>query len=163
MGCGNRHPAYPRQLDLELLQTIMTNKFPHKPTEHEAEKASNSYLMSLVALVAGLPLPIINLFATFAFFIANRKGTYFVRWHCTQALFSQLCILMLNSGCFWWTVYIIFGEKPVSNEYFAYLFTVILVNIVEFISTIYTAIETRKGKHVELWFFGGLTNLTCRK
>ncbi len=141
----------------------MKTTFPYKPTEHEAEKASNSYLMSLVALVAGLPLPIINLFATFAFFMANRKGTYFVRWHCTQALFSQLCILALNSGCFWWTVHIAFGDETLSNEYFAYLFTVIIVNFVEFASTIYTAVQTRKGYHVELWFFGGLTNLTCRK
>ncbi|MBY0486365.1 MAG: hypothetical protein K2P85_04130 [Flavobacteriaceae bacterium] len=46
--------------------------FPYKPSDHESEKASNSYLMSLVALVAGLPLPIINLIATFFFFIANK-------------------------------------------------------------------------------------------
>jgi len=153
-----------RQLDLELLQTIMTQtKFPRRPTEHEAEKASNSYLMSLVALVAGLPFPIINLFATFAFYLANRKGTYFVRWHCTQALFSQLSILALNSVCFWWTVSIVFGEDTVTNQYFAYLFTVIIVNLVEFASTIYSAIQVRKGIHVELWLFGGLANLTCSK
>lgn len=142
---------------------MTTNKFPHRPTEHEAEKASNSYLMSLVALVAGLPFPIINLFATFAFYLANRKGTFFVRWHCTQALFSQLCILGLNSACFWWTVSIVFGEESVSNRYFAYLFTVIIVNLIEFATTIYSAIQTRKGKHVELWLVGGLANLTCRR
>ena len=45
------------------------NTFAYKPSEHETEKASNSYLMSLVAVVAGLPLPIINLLATFFFFI----------------------------------------------------------------------------------------------
>lgn len=137
--------------------------FAYKPGDHEAEKASNSYLMSLVALVAGLPFPIINLFATFMFFLANRKGTFFVRWHCTQALFSQLCLLAFNSFCFWWTVSIIFGDKMPTNEYFAYLFTVIIVNVVEFISTIYTAIQTRKGRHVQLWIFGELANLTCRK
>jgi hypothetical protein len=146
---------------MELLQNM--SKFPTKPTEHEAEKASNSYLMSLVALVAGLPIPIINLFATFAFYLANRKSTYFVRWHCTQALFSQLCILGLNSASFWWTMSILFGGESVSNEYFAYLFTVIIVNLVEFASTIYAAIQVRKGIHVEIFFFSGLTNLICRK
>ena len=40
---------------------IQNTTFAYKPTDHEAEKASNSYLMSLVALIAGLPLPIINL------------------------------------------------------------------------------------------------------
>ena len=137
--------------------------FAYKPNDHEREKASNSYLMSLVAVVAGLPLPIINLLATAGFFLANRKGTFFVRWHCTQALFSQLCLLGFNSVSFGWTMSIIFGGERVSNEYFAYLFTVIILNLAEFASTIYAAIETRKGNHIELWFFSGLTYLFCRK
>ena len=119
--------------------------------------------MSLVALVAGLPIPIINLIATLAFYLANRKGSYFVRWHCTQALFSQLCILGFNSVAFWWTLSIIFGDTELSNGYFAYLFTIVIVNLVEFISTIYAAIQVRKGHQVELWLFSGLAYLTCRK
>ncbi|HEY0047423.1 MAG TPA: hypothetical protein VGB44_12005 [Flavobacterium sp.] len=141
---------------------ITKSEFLYKPGEHEAEKASNSYLMSLVALVGGLPLPIINLFATFFFYLANRKGTYFVRWHCTQALYSQLVLLCFNSVAFWWTVSIIFSDENLSNEYFAYFFTVLLLNILEFISTIYAAVTTRKRKHVEIWFFGTLTNITCK-
>jgi len=137
--------------------------FSYKPSDHEAEKASNSYLMSLVALVAGLPFPIINLLATLGFFLANRKGTYFVRWHCTQALFSQFALLCFNSVSFWWTVSILFGDEKASNEYFAYLFSIILLNLFEFVSIIYTAVQTRKGKHIEMWFFGGLANLTCRR
>ena len=128
---------------------IIEKPFAYKPTEHEKEKASNSYLMSLVALIAGLPLPIINLLATFFFFIANRKGSYFVRWHCTQTLLSQFALLGVNSVSFWWTISILFSDEKVSNEYFAYVFTVVLFNILEIISTIYAAIQTRKGKHVE--------------
>lgn len=141
---------------------IVTSAFAYKPGDHEAESASNSYLMSLVALVAGLPFPIVNLIATFLFFIANRKGTYFVRWNCMQALWSQLGLLLVNSACFWWTVSIIVSDEKLSNEYFAYLFTVVFFNLLEFISTIYAAVQTRKGKHVQLWFFGSLTNLTCK-
>jgi hypothetical protein len=136
--------------------------FAYKPTDHEAEKASNSYLMSLVALVAGLPLPIINLIATFFFFIANRKGTYFVRWHCTQALVSQAALLCMNSFGFWWTISIVFGDEQVSNRYFAYMITAFCFNVFEFASTIYSAVQTRKGKHVQQWFFGNLTNLICK-
>jgi hypothetical protein len=136
--------------------------FAYAPSEHENEKASNSYLMSLVAVIAGLPLPIVNLLATLFFYLANRKSTYFVRWHCTQALLSQLVLLFANSYSFWWTVSIIFTDKKVSNHYFAYLFTVIVFNILEIISTIYCAVQTRKGKHVELWFFGNMTNLICK-
>jgi hypothetical protein len=141
---------------------ITSTTFAYKPGDHEAERASNSYLMSLVALVAGLPLPIINLIATFFFYVANRKGTYFVRWHCTQALFSQALLLGVNSACFWWTISILFGDEKATDRYFAYLFTVILFNIVEFIGTIYAAIETRKGRHVKVWFIGNLTDLICR-
>ena len=139
-------------------QTIFLNKI----TEDEAEKASNSYLMSLIAVIAGLPLPIINLIATLIFYMGNRKGSYFVRWHCTQALVSQASFLVVNSYGFWWTVSLILGDSEMTDSYIAYMITAVLFNMVEFIATIYTAIETRKGRHVEWWFYGTLTNQLCK-
>ncbi len=136
--------------------------FAYKPQEYECERASGSYLMSLVALLAGLPLPIINLLATFFFFIANRRGSYFVRWHCTQALLSQFSMLLINSTAFWWTVSIIWGDGEANNAYFGYLFTALLFNITEFGATIYTAIKTREGVHVEWWLYGPLTHLLIK-
>ncbi len=141
---------------------IKTHPFEYIPGEHEAEKASNSYLMSLISLIAGLPLPIINLLATFFFYIGNRKGTYFVRWHCIQALLSQISMFFINSCGFWWTVSIIFFEGTVTNMYIAYIITAIIFNLVEFIMTMYTAVQTRKGIHVEWWSYGGLTHLICK-
>ncbi len=137
-------------------------KFIYEPGEHESEKASNSYLMSLIALIAGLPLPIINLIATLIFYLGNRKGTFFVRWHCTQALLSQLSMLFINSFGFWWTVSIIFTDDTISDKYIAYMIAALIFNLAEFIATIYTAIQTRKGIHVEWWFYGNLTNLICK-
>lgn len=136
--------------------------FAYQPSEHECEKASNSYLMSLIALMAGLPLPIINLFATLFFYIANRKSTFFVRWHCTQALLSQLSLFFLNSYGFWWTISIIFSDAQVNNNYISYLIFIFILNISEFIATIYSAVKTRDGKHVAWWFYGDLTNLICK-
>jgi uncharacterized Tic20 family protein len=136
--------------------------FAYKPGEHEAEKASNSYLMSLIALIAGLPLPIVNLIATCIFYLGNRKGTYFVRWHCTQALVSQVSVLFMNSYGFWWTISIMFGSGTISNNYIAYMMVAIVFNITEFIVTIYTAIQTRKGIHVSWLFYGDLTDLICK-
>jgi hypothetical protein len=141
---------------------INIKKFSYEPGEHEAEKASNSYLMSLIALIVGLPLPIINLVATLIFYLGNRKGTYFVRWHCTQALLSQLSMLFINSFGFWWTISIIFTEEAITNKYIAYIIAAIIFNLSEFIATIYTAIQTRKGIHVQWWFYGNLTNLICK-
>ena len=140
----------------------LTKSFFYQPAEYEAEKASTSYLMSLLALVVGLPFPIINLIATILFFLMNRKSTYFIRWHCTQALLSQCTLLMMNSYGFWWTISIMFGPESITNKYIAYIFVILIFNISEIIATIYSAIQTRKGKHVEWWFYGTLTNLICK-
>jgi uncharacterized Tic20 family protein len=136
--------------------------FPYRPGDHEAEKASTSYLMSLIAVIAGLPFPIINLIATFVFYVSNRKGSYFVRWHCTQALLSQLSLLAMNTCGFWWTISILFRDGQVTNAYISYMVTIFLFNLTELIATIYTAIQTRKGKHIHWWFYGDLTQLLCK-
>ena len=136
--------------------------FSYRPDDHEREKASNSYLMSLVAVVAGLPLPIINLLATLFFFLSNRRGTYFVRWYCMQALLSQVMVLLMNSSGLYWTLSIIWGNNTFNNNYIAYMITIVVFNIGEFVATMYAAIQTRKGKHVQFWFFGPLTNEICK-
>ena len=141
---------------------IQIKQFIYEPGEHEAEAASSSYLMSLIAIIVGLPLPIVNLIATLIFYLSNRKSAYFVRWHCTQALLSQLSLLFINSYAFWWTVSIIFKGETITSSYIAYLIVVMIFNLTEFITTIYTAIQARKGIHVEWWFYGTLTNIICR-
>ncbi|WP_018472326.1 DUF4870 domain-containing protein [Echinicola pacifica] len=140
---------------------IQIRQFPYRPHDYETEKASNSYLMSLIAAIAGLPLPIVNLLATLFFYLSNRKGTYFVRWHCTQALVSQVFLLGTNSVGFWWTVSVFMGDVDFTNQYMGYMVTLVLFNLAEFAATIYTAIQTRKGIHVEWWFYGNLTHLIC--
>ena len=141
---------------------IQVKEFDYIPGEHETETASNSYLMSLVAIIAGLPLPIVNLITTLVFNLGNRNSTYFVRWHCIQALLSQLSMLLINSFGFWWTVIIIFTSETITSEYIAYVYVAVFFNLTEFIATIYTAIQTRKGIHVEWWFYGSLTNVLCK-
>ncbi len=133
-------------------------KFDYRPQEEEMEKASNSYVMSLVAIVAGLPLPIINLIATGIFWLGNRKSSYFVRWHCNQALLSQVSVLLMNSYGFWWTIGIFFQDDIITNSYIAYMTTVFLFNLAEFVATVYTAVQTRKGIHVKWWLYGDISD-----
>jgi len=140
----------------------MNSQFVYKPNDMEMEKASNGYLMSVIAVMAGMPLPIINLLATLLFYFSNRKSTYFVRWHCTQTLLSQFTLLIVNSIGFSWTMSIMFGDNELSNKYFAYIITILTFNLFEFIFTIAAAIKTRKGIHVEWWFWGPLTNMVCK-
>ncbi len=141
---------------------IQPKKFMYSPGEHEAETASSSYLMSLIAIIVGAPLPILNLLATIIFYLSNRKSTYFVRWHCTQALLSQLSMLFINSIGFWWTISIFFTSETITNKYIAYMISAIIFNIAEFFVTLYALIQTRKGLHVEWWFYGSLTNILCK-
>lgn len=134
-----------------------------QPLEYEAEKASNSYVMSLIAVIAGLPLPLINLAATLIFYLGNRKQTYFVRWHCTQALLSQSSLLVINTAGVAWSVTLLVKSAPVTSNYIAYIIAVLIFNAAEFIATVDAAIKTRKGIHVQWFFYGNLTDLVCRK
>jgi hypothetical protein len=142
---------------------VHSKPFEYVPDDSESEKASNSYVMSLLAFMIGLPLPIVNLVATTIFYTGNRKATYFVRWHCTQAIIAQLSVLFINSYGFWWTIRILFTDVSVSDSYIAYMLTVLILNITEIAVTIYTAIRVRKKIHLEWWLFGPITNLICKK
>lgn len=142
---------------------ISNSTFYYRPNESELERASNSYLMSLVAVIGGLPLPILNLLASIFFYLGNRKSTPFVKWHCTQNLLSQFGLFFLNSTGFWWTVSIVFNDEKVTNYYLGYMITLVLFNLAEFISTIILASKTRKGIHAELFLFSDLTNLIIKK
>ena len=141
---------------------MSNHRFHYEPSEHECENASNSYLMSLIAIIVGMPIPIVNLIATFFFYVANRKGTYFVRWHITQALLAQASFLVINSYGFWWTISIIFSEEEITNSWIAYMISAFVFNLSEFIATIYTAIKTRKGIHVKWWLYGDITDLIVK-
>ena len=146
----------------------------YHPSDSEREKAANSYLMSLMAAMVGLPfhklpftlhkrrLPIVNMLATIIFYLANRKRTYYVRWHCTQALISQIPLYFTNTVLFWWTVRLLLGYESLTSFYFAYLFTVVLFNVIDYIATIYSAVKVRKGEQVEWYVYGGLTDLICK-
>lgn len=134
----------------------------YHPTDSEKEKAANSYLMSLMAAMVGLPLPLVNMLATVIFYLANRKRTYYVRWHCMQALISQIPLYLINTVLFWWTVRLLLGYESLTSFYFAYLFTVVLFNVIDYVATIYSAIKVRKGEQVEWYVYSGLVDLICK-
>jgi uncharacterized membrane protein len=138
-------------------------EFSYRPDDDESEKASNSYLMSIVAVMVGLPFPVVNLLATAFFYLANRRSKRFVRWHCTQALLSQATMLSMNAPALYWTLTIIFGDATVTNLYLSYLITVVLFNLLEFIATVYAAVQTRRGRHVVWWVFGPLADAMVRR
>lgn len=157
-----------------------------KPYDHEP--AGNAYLMSLAAVVAGLPLPIVNVIATFIYFMAQRKASYAVRWHSLQALLAQLVVMPFNSIAMGWTLSILLNGINLKEElfltesgqgrivgltfdslisssavYWAYMAFVLLLNIFEFIGVISTAIKVRKGINVRWFGIAPLTDALCSK
>lgn len=140
----------------------MSRTFAYPPNDFECEKASNGYLMSIVIIIVGLPLPIINLIATAMYYVANRDRTYYVRWHALHALLSQAFVAVVNGVGVSWTLNIIFGDAQLSNLYIAYVITAAVFNFSEFVMTLIAATQTRKGIHVYWLLFGPVTDLICK-
>jgi len=115
-----------------------------------------------MVLIIGLPMPIINLLAIGIFYLGNRKKGYFVRFHCLQSFFSQLFVIVLNSIGIWWTFSIIFGSYTATDHYIAYIITVLLCNLIEFVVSLYAAVRVRNKHDVRIWIFGPLTELVCK-
>jgi uncharacterized membrane protein len=170
------------QLGLEHIQRFMNTKtYIVQPYEHE--QAGNAYLMSIVAVVAGLPLPIINVIASFLFYLAKRKATYYVRWHSLQALLAQAVIMPFNSIALAWTINIFYSsltwEKTSYSQYsahldqdlytfpsvwyFLYIFLILALNIAEFIGVLITAIGVRNGKNIRWAVIANITDRLCSK
>lgn len=120
-------------------------------TDDEAESASNSYLLSLVLLVGGAPLPILNLLASVIFFFGARRSSLFVRWHATQALLGQLVMIPINSTFLWMTVSLLFGHRELDNFYLGWGLVMVALNATELGASIYTAIKVRHGETVRWW------------
>lgn len=155
-----------------------------QPYEHEP--ASNAYLMSVIGIISGLPLPIVNVIASLIFYYNKRKDSYYVRWHSLQALLAQVVVMPFNSIALAWTLRIIFSkvqhgpafvDKPefytelnsqltflseATLGYWVYIFFIILLNITEFLAVIITATEVRKGKNVRFWGIAKLTDALLR-
>lgn len=129
----------------------------------DMEKASNAYIMSLIAVVIGLPMPIINLIATGIFFLMSRKGSHFVKWHTTQALISQIPLFVLNNILFWWTVRILLFGAPLSSLYISYFLLVNIYNIADFYATAISAVKARKGITYRWFMYGPLTDLIMKR
>ncbi len=121
----------------------------------EKEDAMGAYLMMFAALAAGLPLPIINLFASIIYFFIHRSHSLFVRFHTLQALLSSLVTSLLNAAAVFWTLRIfLFNYADATNLYKGFIAMIILVNIAYIIYNIIAAVRARKGRFFYMTFFG---------
>jgi hypothetical protein len=175
---------------MEYTEGIIKDTIKETPVfihPNEYEQASRSYLMAVVAVIAGLPFPIINLFASIGYYLAHRKSSYFIRWHCIQATIGQALLIPFNSVAVAWTLGVIFGGRgffgitEIPKRYFAdnasifddysgatlyywlYITFIVLLNVTEFIVVIYTSSRVKKGENIRWFGIAQLTDKLCSK
>lgn len=145
----------------------------------EYEQASNGYIMSVVSVMAGTFIPVVNFIAAVIFYLGSRKSTYFVRWHAIQSALGQAVLIPFNSLAFAWAIRMVFTNFPLeqgSNEalllgnlldashyFWMYIGFVLMLNIIEFFVTIYAASRVRNGHDVRWPILANITDSLTSK
>ncbi len=132
-------------------------ELPYIPTENERENASNAYIITLMTVTLGLPFPILNLFACIGFYFLIRKKTPFTKFHSLQAITSQVPVILMNSAAIIWTIGILFHKAAVSNNFIAYIITVVIFNAIDIAYNIVAAMKARNGLLYSYALFGPLS------
>lgn len=141
---------------MEHLETIPQ---PYEITTKEREQSLAAYLMMFATAAAGLPLPFLNLVASFAYYYFTKSTSRFVRFHSFQSLISQLPISLMNGVAVFWTFRILFTEVVFSDMYKGYLAVVVLSNLVYVLFSLIAAIKAYKGHMFYFVFFGKVAYL----
>lgn len=136
---------------------------PHEITYREKEQSLAAYLMMFATAAAGLPVPFLNLIASFAYFYFTKTTSRFVYFHSLQSLLSQLPVSFLNSIAVFWAIRIIFFDAMFTDLYKGYLAVVVLANLVYIIFSLIAAIKAYKGRMYYFIFFGRISYLQAFK
>jgi uncharacterized Tic20 family protein len=141
----------------------MTNVHRYAPTPQPdelplriREDAMGAYLMMFAAWGVGLPLPLINVIAAIIYYFVNRNKGRFVKYHAHQSMASQVAVGLINAGAVFGLFRVFFLERDMSRYFFAYLLTVIVINVFYFVFSIIAAVKARQGRIYYYWFFGKL-------
>ncbi len=128
---------------------------PEEISEREKEDAMGAYLMMFAAVAIGLPLPIINLIASFIYFYINRKKSKFIHFHSLQSLLSQIPTTIINWGLVVWSVTIFFKDDwKLTPEFWGYAIFAGSATLLYFVYGLIAAYKARQGKMYYFLFFG---------
>lgn len=121
---------------------------PYEVIKKERNDATGAYMMMFITLSVGLPLPFINLLASWIYWLINKSKVPFVRFHMLQSLYSQLIITVVNMGAvFYFVRMFIFG---LGNGSYLEILTIIIfvgvANLIYFIMSIIGATKANKGQ-----------------
>lgn len=130
------------------------NEIPLK----DREDGMGAYLMMFAAIGAGLPLPLLNLLASIIYYNIFKKADLFVRFHCHQALFSQLPLTLLNAIGTFWAARAFFSDTWFFTDALkGYLIMLVIANIIYITFGIIAAVKARSGKMYYFWIFGKIS------
>lgn len=156
--CTARIKHNTNQSETPMLQSTESFAFPDPSdiTERQREEASFAYLIPFVTIIAGLPLPIINLFVCLLYWNHVKHKSPFVRFHALQSLFTTIPIVLINAGVVYMVLRLVFFGWTYESWMGGYFAAALLFNIIEFIFNIYAAIQARKGRSFMFIGFGEL-------
>jgi uncharacterized membrane protein len=128
---------------------------PHEIGEREKDDAMGSYLMMFAAMAVGLPLPILNLIASVIYYFLNKGKSRFVKFHCLQALLSQIPTTLCNAVLLFWTIRIFYYHSAeVTTAYKGYALAVLIINLSYIIFSLVASAKARKGQMYYMLLFG---------
>lgn len=121
---------------------------PEEISNKERNDATGSYMMMLISMGVGLPLPFINLLAAWFYYEVMKKKSRFVRFHALQSLLSQLPITLLNSVAVVWFVLrlIAIGGDFFGMEVLTFVLVLGAFNLLYFILSIVGAVNAHRGR-----------------
>lgn len=129
----------------------------------DKQAAIYGYMMSLAVFISTMPIPIINLISNIIYFFAHRKKSYFIRWHVTNALLSQIPLFFMNTLAWYFVWNIIWGEIEITNPIIAFFAITITLNIGEIISSVVCCILVSNDKEINIPIVSSLAHIICRK
>jgi uncharacterized Tic20 family protein len=130
---------------------------PDEITIREKEDAMGAYLMMFAGVAIALPLPLLNLVASFVYLYLNKNKGHFVHFHALQALYSQIPVTILNMGLLVWLILCLVHDLTFSSEFKGYAAMVLVVNIVDLVFSLIAAAKARKGLLYYYIFFGRIS------
>ncbi|MCC5918249.1 MAG: DUF4870 domain-containing protein [Cryomorphaceae bacterium] len=131
---------------------------PSSISSERRQEAANSYVLTLMAVMVGLPFPILNLFACLGYWAYAKKKSVFVRFHALQAVLTQAFVILANTIAIGWALRIIFlSDYYWTREFFVYLIFAGCINLIDTILNIVAATKAQKGELFFFIFFGRLS------
>ena len=134
---------------------------PEEISKKEREQGAGTYIMMFAGTY--LPLPLIELIMSIAYFFYHRRKSRFVSFHSYQSLLTQIPISIFNTGLVVWTIInlypYIMSQNPddltgFTEPFWIFLCFVVLWNIIYIIYSLIAYKQAGKGKLFYMLIFG---------